>query len=106
MRPAIQAICEEVSSHFGYVTLDDITSRSRTKSVAEARAVAMWLAREKLGLSYPELGREFGRDHTSCITAVRKVCAAKGMLRLTALRLSAAMAVSGLPVVELPSAAE
>jgi chromosomal replication initiation ATPase DnaA len=33
----------------------------------------MWMVRRAFGYSYPELGRIFGRDHSTCIVAVRKV---------------------------------
>ena len=33
----------------------------------------MYLAREHTGLSYPELGRVFRRDHSTVLSAVRKV---------------------------------
>lgn len=45
---------------------------ARCKSAAAARRYAMALARLRTGCSYPELGRAFGRDHTSCIVGVRK----------------------------------
>jgi chromosomal replication initiation ATPase DnaA len=41
--------------------------------LAEARHVAIWFMREFLKMSYPELGREFVRDHTSCISASRRI---------------------------------
>ena len=55
------------------VPVDSLTSRGRSQSVADARALAMWMVRRTFGYSYPELGRIFGRDHTTCIVAVRKV---------------------------------
>ena len=84
MRPAIQAICEEVAAHFGYVTAEEIAGRGRSKSEADARAVAMWLARQRFKLSYPEVGREFSRDHTTVMSAVAKAESATGMLRWSA----------------------
>jgi chromosomal replication initiator protein len=36
--------------------------------------VAMYLARQRLGSSFPELGDRFGgKDHTTVINAVRKI---------------------------------
>lgn len=90
MRPAIQAICEEVAAHFGYVTVEDMLGRSRSKSAVEARALAMWLARLRLRLSYPELGREFSRDHTTCINAVERIESSSGALRVSKEELSQA----------------
>lgn len=87
MRPAIRAICQEVAEHYGFSSADDILVKDRHKSVCEARHVAVWLARRKYGLSYPELGREFGLDHTTCRNSVQRVEAAGGLLRDSAQRL-------------------
>jgi chromosomal replication initiator protein len=36
--------------------------------------VAMYVCRQRLGTSYPELGERFGgKDHTTVISAVRKI---------------------------------
>lgn len=101
MRPAIREISEQVCAHFGYVTVDDVLSRDRHKSVAEARALAIWLARTKLGLSYPELGREFGLDHTTCMSACRKVERATGMLLTSARLLSMQVLSPRVPALDL-----
>jgi chromosomal replication initiator protein len=51
-----------------------LLDKNRSKTVAEARQVAMWLCRRELGLSYPELGRCFGnRDHSTVMHSVRRV---------------------------------
>ncbi|MBW2527236.1 MAG: chromosomal replication initiator protein DnaA, partial [Deltaproteobacteria bacterium] len=52
----------------------DLTSKDRHKSVAFARHVAMFLCKQRLKCSFPELGRAFGnRDHTTVMSAVRKI---------------------------------
>ena len=33
----------------------------------------MYVIREKTGMSLPEIGREFGKDHTTVMNAIRKV---------------------------------
>lgn len=66
-------IQKAVCSHFR-VTGSDLLSKDRHKSVAFARQVAMYLCRQRLKSSFPELGRAFGnRDHTTVISAVRRV---------------------------------
>jgi chromosomal replication initiator protein len=36
--------------------------------------IAMYICRQRLGTSYPELGERFGgKDHTTVISAVRKI---------------------------------
>jgi len=84
MRPQVIEICQRVADHFGFVTVEDIRGPSRMKGISEARALAQWLARAKLGMSYPELGREFGKDHTTCISSCRRVERASGSLLASA----------------------
>ena len=50
----------------------------KDKVTAEARQVAMYLIRELTTLSYPDIGKEFGKDHTTVIHACKKV---KAMLQ-------------------------
>lgn len=66
----IRAIVCEV---FG-CTEDELRSKCRSKSLVDARHLAMWFMRECIKMSYPEIGREFSnRDHTTVIHAFRKV---------------------------------
>ena len=53
---------------------------SRDPKRVRARHVAMWLVRELLSLSYPEIGRIFSRHHTSAIHACSRVSEDDGML--------------------------
>ena len=45
----------------------------KTKNTAEARQVAMYLVRVLTNMSFPDIGREFGRDHSTAMHAVRKI---------------------------------
>lgn len=101
MRPALTAIVEQVATHYGYVTVDDILSRDRHKSIAEARQLAIWLVRTKLGMSYPEIGREFKLDHTTCMHAVARVERATGMLLVSARLLSEQVISPRVPALDL-----
>jgi chromosomal replication initiator protein len=52
----------------------DITGTKRTRKLTRPRHMAMFLARVHTGLSFPELGREFGgRDHSTIQHGFRKV---------------------------------
>jgi chromosomal replication initiator protein len=54
----------------------ELTGKSRTRPLVEARQIAMYLFRELTDLSYPAIAREFGgRDHTTVIHAVEKITA-------------------------------
>jgi chromosomal replication initiator protein len=48
---------------------DDLIARCRTKEVASPRQVAMYLARELTGVSLPQIGRAFNRDHATVLHA-------------------------------------
>ncbi|MCB9590593.1 MAG: chromosomal replication initiator protein DnaA [Polyangiaceae bacterium] len=70
---SVQDIQRAVCNHFR-LTNAELLSKDRHKSVAFARQVAMYLCRQRLRCSYPELGRSFGnRDHTTVMSAVRRV---------------------------------
>ena len=45
----------------------------KNKGTAEARQTAMYLIRKLTNLSLPEIGKEFGRDHSTVLYAIRKV---------------------------------
>ena len=49
-----------------------ILGRCRTKSIARARKLAYWLARETSGCSWPELALAFNRHHSSLLTAANE----------------------------------
>jgi chromosomal replication initiator protein len=77
MEASIDDIQRVVCHHFKLKS-GDLLSKDRHKSIAFARHVAMYLCKARLKASYPEIGRAFGnRDHTTVISAVRKVEALK-----------------------------
>jgi len=63
-----RAVCEYFS-----LRLSDLKSKRRTRTVAFPRMLAMYICRDRLGTSYPELGRGFDKDHTTVLSAVRKI---------------------------------
>lgn len=72
MRPTVLAVVQEVADQYGLET-QEILGRDRHKTVAKARNMAMWLTRVRLEMSWSEIGREFKRDHTTVIAAVKGV---------------------------------
>jgi len=65
---------QRVVCHHFKLRSGDLLSKDRHKSIAFARHVAMYLCKQRLKCSFPELGRAFGnRDHTTVMSAVRKV---------------------------------
>ncbi len=70
---SVEDVQRLVCHHF-HLRSTDLTSKDRHKTVAFARHVAMYLCKQRLKCSFPELGRAFGgRDHTTVMSAVRKI---------------------------------
>jgi len=69
----LEKIVEVVGRHFSIKT-EDFKSKKRTKDLAFARQIAMYLTCELTDLSLPKIGDEFGgRDHTTVIHARDKI---------------------------------
>lgn len=51
----------------------ELLGSDRSKSVREGRQAAYLVARRCTRLSYPELGRAFGKDHTTVLAGVRSM---------------------------------
>jgi chromosomal replication initiator protein len=63
-----------VTSEFFDVTLDDLCGPGKTKALATARQIAMYLCRELTDMSLPKIGQTFGgRDHTTVMHADKKI---------------------------------
>jgi chromosomal replication initiator protein len=63
-----------VIAEYFSVSIDDLTSSSRSRVLVNARQIAMYLCRELTELSLPKIGQTFGgRDHTTVMHADRKV---------------------------------
>ena len=76
MRPveAIDRVVAATARHYG-MTAGEMLSKSRKKTVATARHVAMYLSRSMVrpGPSYPELAAYFETDHTTVMHAVHRI---------------------------------
>ena len=56
------------------IRLADLSSKTRSRSIARPRQVAMALAKELTNKSLPEIGKAFGgRDHTTVMHACKKI---------------------------------
>jgi len=70
---SVDLIQRKVADHFDLSVLDMNTKR-RTRSVAFPRQVAMFLSRELTHHSLPEIGENFGgRDHTTVLHGCHKI---------------------------------
>lgn len=66
-------IIKQTAEYFG-LTIDELNSKSRTRTLVTARQIAMYLLRELTDMSLPKIGAELGgRDHTTVIHADRKI---------------------------------
>jgi len=71
--PSVDRVQEVVARRWG-VTPEGLRSKARTKSLTVPRQVAMFLARELLGMQLVEIGQAFGgRDHSTVIHSLEKV---------------------------------
>jgi chromosomal replication initiator protein len=69
----VEAIIKAVASYYG-LKPTEIKSDRRHKSLANPRAIAMYLSRNHTKDSYPDLARAFGgKHHTTVISAVQKI---------------------------------
>lgn len=64
----IDGVCK-----FYNISKDDVLARKRTKEVALARQVAMYLISDMLSMPYASIGNIFGKDHATAIYAKNKV---------------------------------
>ena len=69
----IDSIQKVVSSYYN-VSVDDLKSDTRKKTVAVPRHIAIYLARTLTEYSLMEIGEEFGgRDHTTVMNSINKI---------------------------------
>lgn len=55
------------------ITREQLLARCPARAICRPRQIAMYLAREMTGASYPRLGRYFERDHSTVLNACRMV---------------------------------
>jgi chromosomal replication initiator protein len=74
LRPVnISQIQKVVASHF-QLSVEQLSEAKRTRDLVFARQMAMFLARDLLHSSFPEIAREFGgKDHSTVIHACTKI---------------------------------
>jgi chromosomal replication initiator protein len=72
-RPTIGVIQKAVADEF-QLKPHQLTEKCNAKAIAFPRQVAMYLCKEILGMSYPEIGKSFGgKHHSTAIHAVSKI---------------------------------
>ncbi len=68
----VQVIIDEVEKYFR-LPKGSLVTKKRSNDIAYPRHIAMYISRVILDESYPKIGEEFNRDHTTVMTAVKKI---------------------------------
>ena len=68
----VEKILSHVSKKHG-VTVEDIKSKKKTDSIANARHISIYIIRKLTDLSLKEIGKIFGRDHSTVISSINKI---------------------------------
>lgn len=68
----VEAIKRAVIARYKGVTMQDLRSIRRDRTIVTARHMAQYIAREITSRSFPEIGRQFSKDHTTVIEAFKR----------------------------------
>lgn len=72
MIPTPRQIIEDVAERYN-VSSDDILSKKRTQTVADARALVCYFLLRHLHMSSTEAGKAINRDHSTALHSMQKV---------------------------------
>ncbi len=73
-RPITVELIQKIVCDFFGLKIQDIKARKRTKEIANARQIAMYIAKRNTNLSLSEIGRYFGgKDHATVIYACKQI---------------------------------
>ena len=72
LNPTPEIIVREVAKYF-QVDEPTIVGKNKSKEVALPRQISMYLIRELIQSSFPEIGRYFNRDHSTVMHSVNKI---------------------------------
>ena len=72
LNPTPERIMEAVANYF-YIPVEQMISQNRSKDVAYPRQMAMYMIRQELECSFPDIAKIFKRDHTTVMHACNKI---------------------------------
>ena len=77
MRKIVAAVADHCEVPYSRIVAkkNERSSLDRSRRVTEARAVSIYIIRESIRASYPEIGHFFGMDHTSVMYAHKRIAA-------------------------------
>lgn len=67
-----ESIVKKIAKNFN-ISVDDIKSQKRQKNVLVPRHISMYLIKNNLMITYDAIGKIFDRDHTTVISAIKKI---------------------------------
>jgi chromosomal replication initiator protein len=70
----LESVLEAVAAYY-HISVSDLSGRKRTKVIAQARQLAMYIAREATTASLPQIGDAIGRDHSTVLHGCARVAA-------------------------------
>ncbi len=78
-----ESIISTVSEHFG-ISVSEICGKKRQNHLVYPRHMAMYVLRDQLGMSYPDIGKSMGgKDHTTVMHAVDKITAGRSQTHIS-----------------------
>ena len=72
LNPTPERIMEAVANYV-YIPVEQMISQNRSKDVAYPRQMAMYMIRQELEYSFPDIAKIFKRDHTTVMHACNKI---------------------------------
>lgn len=69
---SIEMIQKMIADYFG-MRVQELKSKNNSKAVAMPRQVCMYLCKKLTGISLPQIGREFGKHHTTVLHSINKI---------------------------------
>ncbi len=69
---APEYIVEKIAAYYN-LTVEDILGKGKTKNIANARQIAIYLMRKLTGLTLAEIGSALNRDHSTVLHSIRKI---------------------------------
>ena len=70
--PTAEAIIRETGKYYS-LTPEQLKSENRSRNIATARQVAMYLMRTMTSMSFQDIGASLGRNHTTAISSVTRI---------------------------------
>ena len=68
----VEKILMHVSKKYG-ISVDDIKSKKKTDSIANARHISIYIIRRLTDLSLKDIGKIFDRNHSTVISSINKI---------------------------------